>query len=165
MSLDMIPTHYPFEDMVEAQETTSKDTVNIEVIANDAFQARQAGQVEFLDDTDINTDLLAYDIDQEVSPREANDTIFVRTDSNQSDFALLQPSEKVKKTWYNHLQKLENKVNPLYAFDQPCYTYQESIVSLDPSVIQASYMGPTLDNSIDSDTPHFLLSSDLEIYL
>ena len=24
-------------------------------------------------------------------------------------------------------------------------------------------MGPTLDNSIDSDTPHFLLSSDLEI--
>ena len=44
MSLDMIPTHYPFEDMVEAQETTSKDTVNIEVIANDAFQARQAGQ-------------------------------------------------------------------------------------------------------------------------
>ena len=163
MSLDMIPTHYPFEDMVEAQEITSKDTVNIEVIANDAFQARQAGQVEFLDDTDINTDLLAYDIDQEVSPREANDTIFVRTDSNQSDFALLQPSEKVKKTWYNHLQKLENKVDPLYAFDQPCYTYQDSIVSLDPSVIQATYMGPTLDNSIDSDTPHFLLSSDLEI--
>ena len=78
------------------------------------------GQVEFLDDTDINTDLLAYDIDQEVSPHEANDTIFVRTDS-----ALLQPSEKVKKTWYNHLQKLENK-DP-HAFDQPCYTYQESI--------------------------------------
>ena len=163
MSLDMIPTHYPFEDMVEAQETTSKDTVNIEVIANDAFQAREAGQVEFLDDTDINTDLLAYDIDQEVSPREANNTIFVHTDSNQSDFALLQPNEKVKKTWYNHLQKLDNKVDPLYAFDQPCYTYQESIVSLDPSVIQATYMGPTLDNSIDSDTPHFLLSSDLEI--
>ena len=94
MSLDMIPTHYPFEDMVEAQETTSKDTVNIEVIANDAFQARQAGQVEFLDDTDINTDLLAYDIDQDVSPHEAtNNTNFVRTDSNQSDFALLQPSE------------------------------------------------------------------------
>ena len=163
MSLDMIPTHYPFEDMVEAQETTSKDTVNIEVIANDAFQARQAGQVEFLDDTDINTDLLAYDIDQEVSPHEANNTIFVHTDSNQSDFALLQPNEKVKKPWYNHLQKLENKVDPLYDFDQPCYTYQESIVSLDPSVIQATYMGPTLDNSIDSDTPHFLLSSDLEI--
>ena len=56
MSLDMIPTHYPFENMVEAQETTSKDTVNIEVIANDAFQARQAGQVEFLDDTDIMFD-------------------------------------------------------------------------------------------------------------
>ena len=53
MSLDMIPTHYPFEDMVEAH----KDTVNIEVIAN----VRQAGQVEFLDDTDINTDLLAYE--------------------------------------------------------------------------------------------------------
>ena len=82
MSLDMIPTHYPFEDMVEAQETTSKDTVNIEVIANDAFQARQVGQVEFLDDTDIDTDLLANDIDQEVSPHEANNTIFVHTDSN-----------------------------------------------------------------------------------
>ena len=77
----------------------------------------------------IDTDLLAYDIDQEVSPHKATNTIFVRTDSNQSDFALLQPNEKVKKTWYNHLQKLENKVDPLYAFDQPCYTYQESIVS------------------------------------
>ena len=38
MSLDMIPTHYPFEDMVEAQETTSKDTVNIEVIAMTTFR-------------------------------------------------------------------------------------------------------------------------------
>ena len=51
MSLDMIPTHYPFEDMVEAQDATPKDTVNIEIIDNDAFQARQVGQVEFLDDT------------------------------------------------------------------------------------------------------------------
>ena len=109
MSLDMIPTHYPFEDMVEAQDATPKDTVNIEIIANDTFQARQVGQVEFLDDTDIDTDLLAYDIDQEVSPHEATNTIFVCTDSNQSDFALLQPNEKVKKTWYNHLQKLETK--------------------------------------------------------
>ena len=75
MSLDMIPTHYPFEDMVEAQDTPPEDTVNIEIIANDAFQARQVGQVEFLDDTDITTDLLAYDIDQEVNPHEANNTI------------------------------------------------------------------------------------------
>ena len=135
MSLDMIPTHYPFEDMVEAQDTVPKNIVNIEIIDNDTFQARQAGQVEYVDNTDNNTDLLAYDIDQEVSPCKANNTSFVRTDSNQSDFALLQPNEKVKKTWYNHLQKLENKVDPLYAFDQPCYTYQESIVSLDPSVI------------------------------
>ena len=92
MSLNMIPTHYPFEDMVEAQDTVPKDTVNIEIIDNDAFQARQVGQVDFLDDTDINTDLLAYDIDQEVSPRETNNTIFVHTDSNQSDFALFQPN-------------------------------------------------------------------------
>ena len=56
MSLDMIPTHYPFEDMVEAQDTTLKDTVNIEIIDNDTFQARQVGQVEFLDDTDIDTE-------------------------------------------------------------------------------------------------------------
>lgn len=161
MSLDMIPTHYPFEDMVEAQDTTSTDTVNMEVLENHDFQARQAEVVQFLDSTDIDTDLLAYDIDQEVSPHEANKTIFVRTESNQSDFALLQPTEKVRKTWYNHLEKLENKVDPFYASDHSCYSYQNSISSLDPSVIQATYLGPT--NNYDYDTPHFPLSPELEI--
>ena len=52
--------------------------------------------------------------------------------------ALLQPTDKVRKTWYSHLENLDNKVDPFYASDTACYTIEQSIKELQPNIIQAT---------------------------
>ena len=160
MSLDMIPTHYPLEDILEAHENDD-DKVSFCLLPDNPLVPHRCDELTFLDSTDIETDALAYDIEQDESPHKTDRTTFVHTDSHESLFALMQPSEKVRKTWYNHLEKLETKVDPFYALDQPCYSFQSSLLSLEPSIIQATYISSPYQDV--SHTPHFPLKPQLTV--
>ena len=133
MSLDMIPTHYPFQDILEAQDKIDEE-FTLSVRQGDPFNIYASESPHFIDTADYETDALAYDIEVE-NPQEMLQTTFIQTSSDESQFALLQPSEKVKKTWYNHLTKIDDKVDPLYALDQPCFRLQSTIQKLESNVI------------------------------
>ena len=155
MSLDMIPTYYPFEDILEAQDKIDEE-FTVSVRQGDPFNIYAPGSPHFIDTTDYETDTLAYDIEQE-NPQDMLQTTFIQTSCDESQFALLQPNEKVKKTWYNHLTKFDNKVDPLYALDQPCFRFQSTIQKLESNAIQATHLyTPT-----DDDTLSFPLGENL----
>ena len=98
MSLDMIPTHYPVEDILEAYEDEDDVEISLSVMETEQLRAYIKDDFDFIDDN-IEIDGLIYDIEEDRSPHEAIETIFVHTDSVESPVALLQPTDKVRKTW------------------------------------------------------------------
>ena len=92
MSLDMIPTHYPFEDILEAQDKIDEE-FTVSVRQGDPFNIYAPGSPHFIDTTDYETDALAYDIEEE-NPQDMLQTtltLYKLQAQNESQFALLQP--------------------------------------------------------------------------
>ena len=99
------------------------------------------------DTSDIDVNLLSYDIDELDTPYNSNRTIFVHTDSYESNLYLAQPRDKVKKTWYNQMSKSELNVDPKFATDNTCYEMEATLQNIASNVIQATYLGPLENNS------------------
>ena len=96
----------------------------------------------------MDVNLLSYDIDELDTPYNSNRTIFVHTDSNESNLYLAQPRDKVKKTWYNQMSKSELNVDPTkFATDNTCYEMEATLQNIASNVIQATYLGPVENNS------------------
>ena len=165
MSLNMIPTHYPLEDILEAYEKEQEeDDITFSVLTGQPFDICAEKPIGFIDSTEMDTDALVYELEQDETPHEVNRTTFVCTDTcqSQSHFALLQPTDKVKKTWYNHLTKLNNKVDATFASDHTCYRLESTIQNLQANIIQATYLAPL--EPLPLDTPsYFPLEPDLKI--
>ena len=114
------------------------------------YQSRNPQLVEsqqLSDTSDIDVNLLSYDIDELDTPYNSNRTIFVHTDSNESNLYLAQPRDKVKKTWYNQMSKSELNVDPKFATDNTCYEMEATLQNIASNVIQATYLGPLENNS------------------
>ena len=114
------------------------------------YQSRISQLVEsqqLSDTSDIDVNLLSYDIDELDTPYNSNRTIFVHTDSNESNLYLAQPRDKVKKTWYNQMSKSELNVDPKFAIDNTCYEMEATLQNIASNVIQATYLGPLENNS------------------
>ena len=150
MSLDMIPTHYPIEDILEAYDYENNDEISLSVLNTEQLRAYIKDDFDFIDDANVEIDGLIYDIEEEISPHEAIETIFVHTDSVESPVALLQPTDKVRKTWYSHLENLDNKVDPIYASDSACYTIEKSIKELRSNIIQATLISSHYDTDYET---------------
>ena len=121
------------------------------------YQSRNPQLIEsqqLSDTSDIDVNLLSYDIDELDTPYNSNRTIFVHTDSNESNLYLAQPRDKVKKTWYNQMSKSELNVDPKFATDNTCYEMEATLQNIASNVIQATYLGP-LENT--SATPTLFL--------
>ena len=88
MSLDMIPTHYPIEDILEAYDYENNDEISLSVLNTEQLRAYIKDDFDFIDDANVEIDGLIYDIEEEISPHEAIKTIFVYTDSVESPVAL-----------------------------------------------------------------------------
>ena len=95
----------------------------------------------------MDVNLLSYDIDELDTPYNSNRTIFVHTDSNESNLYLAQPRDKVKKTWYNQMSKSDLNVDPKFATDNTCYEMEATLQNIASNVIQATYLGPVENNS------------------
>ena len=114
------------------------------------YQSRNPQLIEsqqLSDTSDIDVNLLSYDIDELDTPYNSNRTIFVHTDSNESNLYLAQPRDKVKKTWYNQMSKSELNVDPKFATDNTCYEMEATLQNIASNVIQATYLGPVENNS------------------
>ena len=114
------------------------------------YQSRNPQLIEsqqLSDTSDIDVNLLSYDIDELDTPYNSNRTIFVHTDSNESNLYLAQPRDKVKKTWYNQMSKSELNVDPKFATDNTCYEMEATLQNIASNVIQATYLGPIENNS------------------
>ena len=114
------------------------------------YQSRNPQLIEsqqLSDTSDIDVNLLSYDIDELDTPYNSNRTIFVHTDSNESNLYLAQPRDKVKKTWYNQMSKSELNVDPKFATDNTCYEMEATLQNISSNVIQATYLGPLENNS------------------
>ena len=114
------------------------------------YQSRNPQLIEsqhLSDTSDIAVNLLSYDIDELDTPYNSNRTIFVHTDSNESNLYLAQPRDKVKKTWYNQMSKSELNVDPKFATDNTCYEMEATLQNIASNVIQATYLGPLENNS------------------
>ena len=114
------------------------------------YQSRNPQLIEsqqLSDTSDIDVNLLSYDIDERDTPYNSNRTIFVHTDSNESNLYLAQPRDKVKKTWYNQMSKSELNVDPKFATDNTCYEMEATLQNIASNVIQATYLGPLENNS------------------
>ena len=114
------------------------------------YQSRNPQLIEsqqLSDTSDIDVNLLSYDIDELDTPYNSNRTIFVHTDSNESNLYLAQPRDKVKKTWYNQMSKSELNVDPKFATDNTCYEMEATLQNIASNVIQATYLGPLENNS------------------
>ena len=121
------------------------------------YQSRNPQLIEsqqLSDTSDIDVNLLSCDIDELDTPYNSNRTIFVHTDSNESNLYLAQPRDKVKKTWYNQMSKSELNVDPKFATDNTCYEMEATLQNIASNVIQATYLGP-LENT--SATPTLFL--------
>ena len=109
------------------------------------YQSRNPQLIEsqqLSDTSDIDVNLLSYDIDELDTPYNSNRSIFVHTDSNESNLYLAQPRDKVKKTWYNQMSKSELNVDPKFATDNTCYEMEATLQNIASNVIQATYLGP-----------------------
>ena len=114
------------------------------------YQSRNPQLIEsqqLSDTSDIDVNLLSYDIDELDTPYNSNRTIFVHTDFNESNLYLAQPRDKVKKTWYNQMSKSELNVDPKFATDNTCYEMEATLQNIASNVIQATYLGPLENNS------------------
>ena len=114
------------------------------------YQSRNPQLIEsqqLSDTSDIDVNLLSYDIDELDTPYNSNRTIFVHTDSNEPNLYLAQPRDKVKKTWYNQMSKSELNVDPKFATDNTCYEMEATLQNIASNVIQATYLGPLENNS------------------
>ena len=114
------------------------------------YQSRNPQLIEsqqLSDTSDIDVNLLSYDIDELDTPYNSNRTIFVHTDSNESNLYLAQPRDKVKKTWYNQMSKSELNVDPKFATDNTCYEMEATLQNIASNVIQATYLGSVENNS------------------
>ena len=114
------------------------------------YQSRNPQLIEsqqLSDTSDIDVNLLSYDIDKLDTAYNSNRTIFVHTDSNESNLYLAQPRDKVKKTWYNQMSKSELNVDPKFATDNTCYEMEATLQNIASNVIQATYLGPLENNS------------------
>ena len=67
------------------------------------------------------------------------------TESDESKIWLAQPTNKVKKTWYNYIVKSELLVDPKFATDNACYEMETILPNIASNVIQATYLGPMKD--------------------
>ena len=146
--LNLLPTQDPIEDLLEVQDDPQDNTTEVLVLDNEPYNMYQVNNPQLTDSeelSDIDTNLIAYDIDQEETPYSSNRTTFVCTHSKESNLCLAQPTDKVKKTWYNQISKSELKVDPKFATDRECYEMEATLLNIDPNVIQATYLGPLID--------------------
>ena len=77
MSLDMIPTHYPVQDILEAYEYEDDVEIFLSVMETEQLRAYIKDDFDFIDDN-IEIDGLIYDIEEDISPHKAIETIFVQ---------------------------------------------------------------------------------------
>ena len=146
--LNLLPTQDPIEELLEVQDDPHDNTTEVLVLDNEPYNMYQVNNPQLTDSeelSDIDTNLIAYDIDQKETPYSSNRTTFVCTHSKESNLCLAQPTDKVKKTWYNQMSKSELRVDPKFATDRECYEMEATLLNIDPNVIQATYLGPLID--------------------
>ena len=125
--LNLLPTQPPLEDILEVPNSLQEHSTEILVLDNEPYNLYQSRNPQLIesqqlsDTSDIDVNLLSYDIDELDTTYNSNRTIFVHTDSNESNLYLAQPRDKVKKTWYNQMSKSELNVDPKFATDNTCY--------------------------------------------
>ena len=149
MHLNLLPTQVPLETIFEVQENVEQNDTEILVLDNEPYNIchKNSGQLTEVGPlATIDVDLLSYDIDELDTPYSSNRTIYACTDSNESQLCLLQPTDKVKRTWYNQMTKSELNVDPKFATDNACYEMEATITSLGPNVIQTTYLGSVQNN-------------------
>ena len=161
----MIPTQYPLQDILEAQDENDHNVTETMFIQENQpvsiyeSENSQCSPVDLIDSSQIDTDTVLYDIDQDETPQSADRTIFVCTQQDKSRIYLVQPRNKVKKTWYNQMAQNQSNVDPTLALDQASYKITSSIDSLTPEVIQATCLGP-LNFTADLQDPSLTVSPD-----
>ena len=145
--LNLLPTQYPIEDILEVQDNSQDNTTDLLVIDNEPYNIYQSinSQLTGQEDlSDVEMNLISYDIDQLDTPSSSNRTTFVCTQT-ESNLCLAQPTDKVKKTWYNQMVKSELNVDPKFATDDACYEMEAILSNISSNVIQATYLGPTIN--------------------
>ena len=151
--LNLLPTQPPLEDILEVPNSSQEHSTEILVLDNEPYNLYQSRNPHLIesqqlsDTSDIDVNLLSCDIDELDTPYNSNRTIFVHTDSNESNLYLAQPRDKVKKTWYNQMSKSELNVDPKFATDNTCYEMEATLQNIASNVIQATYLGPVENNS------------------
>ena len=126
MHLNLLPTQPPLEDIFEVPHSSQEHNAEILVLDSEPYNVYQSRNPQLIesqhlpDASDMDVNLLSYDIDELDTPYNSNRTIFVHTDSNESNLYLAQPRDKVKKTWYNQMSKSELNVDPKFATDSTC---------------------------------------------
>ena len=152
MHLDLLPTQVPIEDLLEVQDSTDDRHTEIQILENMPYNIYETsgGNPSNIDNTqeldiEVDVNLLAYDVDQTDTPYCSNRTIFVHTETPESNLCLAQPANKVKKTWYNQMSKSELNVDPDFAIDHACYEMETILDDVTSNVIQATYLGPLKD--------------------
>ena len=150
MHLNPLPTQPPLEDIFEVPNSSQEHSPEILVLDNEPYnlyQSRNPQLIESHQSSDMDVNLLSYDIDELDTPYNSNRTIFVHTDSSESNLYLAQPRDKVKKTWYNQMSKSELNVDPKFATENTCYEMEATLQNISSNVIQVSYLGPLENNS------------------
>ena len=149
MHLNPLPTQPPLEDIFEVPNSSQEHSAEILVLDNEPYNLYQSGNPQLIEShqsSDMDVNLLSYDIDELDTPYNSNRTIFVHTDSNESNLYLAQPRDKVKKTWYNQMSKSKLNVDPKFATDNTCYEMEATLQNIASNVIQATYLGPVENN-------------------
>lgn len=146
MHLNLLPTQVPLETIFEVQENVDDNNTEVLVLESEPYNIYQNNEhTEPEPITDIEVNLVSYDIDQLDTPYSSNRTMFARIESNESNICMAQPTDKVKRTWYNQMSETELNVDPKFATDNGCYEMEAIIQQLTPNVIQATYLGPQTD--------------------
>ena len=130
--------------MEKVQDNTMDADTEMLVLDNEPFNPYKTAHYEPPEkeySLDADGELIIYDIDEEETPYSSNRTTFVHTESDELKIWLAQPTNKVKKTWYNHIVKSELNVDPKFATDNACYEMESILPSIASNVIQATYLG------------------------
>ena len=136
------------ENLFEVQDYTMDIDTEMLVLDNEPFNPYKTAHYEPPEkeySLDADGDFIIYDIDEEETPYSSNRTTFACTESDESKIWLAQPTNKVKKTWYNQIVKSELHVDPKFATDNACYEMESILPSIASNVIQATYLGPMKD--------------------
>ena len=150
MHLNLLPTHEPIENLFEVQDNTRDIDTEMLVLDNEPFNPYTNAHYDPPEkeySLDADGHFIIYDIDEEETPYSSNRTTFARTESDESKIWLAQPTNKVKKTWYNQIVKSELNVDPKFATDNACYEMESILPNIASNVIQATYLGPMKDIS------------------